>query len=60
MVKNVVALGALQAATQIMEEESYLTALRISLKAKCAMVPMNEEAFRQGKKAAQEVISAAS
>jgi len=48
LVKNVVALGALQEATKLLDEESFLTALRSSLKDKCAMIPVNEEAFRRG------------
>jgi 2-oxoisovalerate ferredoxin oxidoreductase beta subunit len=48
VVKNVVALGALQAATSIFPEETLLTAIRQALKAKCAMIPLNEEAFRWG------------
>jgi Pyruvate/2-oxoacid:ferredoxin oxidoreductase gamma subunit len=57
VVKNVVALGALQEATKILEEESFLTALRVSLKHKCAMIPLNEEAFRWGVKAVKENIT---
>jgi len=57
VVKNVVALGALQEATQILEEDSFLTALRTSLKDKCAMIPLNEEAFRWGAKAVREGIT---
>jgi Pyruvate/2-oxoacid:ferredoxin oxidoreductase gamma subunit len=56
LVKNVVALGALQEATQLLDEESFLTALRSSLKDKCAMIPVNEEAFRWGVKAVREGI----
>ena len=57
MVKNVVALGALQEATKLLAEESFLTALRLSLKDKCAMIPVNEEAFRWGVKAVREGIT---
>jgi 2-oxoisovalerate ferredoxin oxidoreductase beta subunit len=57
LVKNVVALGALQEATQLLDEESFLTALRSSLKDKCAMIPVNEEAFRWGVKAVREGIT---
>jgi len=57
VVKNVVALGALQEATNLLEEESFLTALRRSLKSKCAMIPLNEEAFRWGAKAVREGIT---
>ncbi len=48
VVKNVVALGALQAATGLFPEETFLTAIRQALKDKCAMIPLNEEAFRWG------------
>ena len=48
VVKNVVALGAVQAATEIFPEETLLTAIRQALKSKCAMIPLNEEAFARG------------
>jgi Pyruvate/2-oxoacid:ferredoxin oxidoreductase gamma subunit len=51
VVKNVVALGALQAATGLFPEETFLTAIRQALKDKCAMIPLNEEAFRWGMRA---------
>lgn len=51
VVKNVVALGALQAATAIFPPETFLTALRLALKEKCAMIPLNEEAFEWGRQA---------
>ncbi len=57
LVKNVVALGALQEATQLLAEESLLTALRLSLVDKAAMIPVNEEAFRWGVKAVREGIT---
>jgi 2-oxoisovalerate ferredoxin oxidoreductase beta subunit len=57
VVKNVVALGALQEATKVLTEDSFLTALRISLEDKCAMIPVNEEAFRWGVKAVREEIT---
>ena len=50
MVKNVVALGALCAATKIFPEETFKTALRLALKDKCALIPLNEEAFAWGVK----------
>jgi 2-oxoisovalerate ferredoxin oxidoreductase beta subunit len=52
LVKNVVALGALQAATGLFPAETFLTAIRLALKAKCAMIPLNEQAFAQGGQAA--------
>jgi 2-oxoisovalerate ferredoxin oxidoreductase beta subunit len=51
LVKNIVALGALQAATHILPKESFLTAVRQALKEKCAMIPLNEEAFARGQEA---------
>ena len=48
VVKNVVAIGALQAATGLFPEETFLTAIRQALKSKCAMIPLNEEAFSRG------------
>jgi len=48
LVKNVVALGALQAATGLLPKESLLAAIRLALKDKCAMIPLNEEAFEWG------------
>jgi 2-oxoisovalerate ferredoxin oxidoreductase beta subunit len=51
MVKNVVALGALQAATRLLPAESLLAALRQALKADCALVAVNEEAFGWGQRA---------
>jgi Pyruvate/2-oxoacid:ferredoxin oxidoreductase gamma subunit len=50
MVKNVVALGALCAATRIFPEETFKTALKQALKDKCALIPLNEEAFAWGVK----------
>jgi 2-oxoisovalerate ferredoxin oxidoreductase beta subunit len=48
LVKNVVALGALQAATGLFPKDTFLTAIRQALKEKCAMIPLNEEAFGWG------------
>ena len=50
VVKNVVALGALCAATSIFPEETLLTAIRQALQSKCALIPLNEEAFAWGVK----------
>jgi 2-oxoisovalerate ferredoxin oxidoreductase beta subunit len=57
-VKNVVALGALQAASQIFPKESFLTAIRQALKNNCAMIELNEEAFGWGIKAFEEMSGA--
>jgi 2-oxoisovalerate ferredoxin oxidoreductase beta subunit len=54
-VKNVVALGALQAATQLFPKESFLAAIRQALSHNCAMVELNEEAFSWGIRAFEEV-----
>jgi Pyruvate/2-oxoacid:ferredoxin oxidoreductase gamma subunit len=51
MVKNIVALGALQAASGILPAESLLTAIRQALRDKCALVPLNEAAFAWGGRA---------
>ncbi len=53
VVKNVVALGALCAATGLLPRESLLAAIRLALKDKCAMIPLNEEAFAWGEKSVQ-------
>jgi len=55
VVKNVVALGALQEATGIFPKETFLTAIRGALKEKCAMIPLNEEAFEWGAKKVREL-----
>ena len=51
MVKNVVALGAFQAATRLFPPQSFLLTLEKALKDKCAMLELNEEAFRRGAEA---------
>jgi 2-oxoisovalerate ferredoxin oxidoreductase beta subunit len=54
VVKNVVALGALQAATSIFPEETMLVAIRQALRSKCALIPLNEEAFAWGVKSVRK------
>ncbi len=54
MVKNVVALGALQAATELFPKESLLNTIRQALKDNCAMLALNEEAFAWGGRAYEE------
>jgi 2-oxoisovalerate ferredoxin oxidoreductase beta subunit len=54
VVKNIVALGALCAATHLFPEEAFLTAIRQALRDKCAMIPLNEEAFVWGSRAFKE------
>ena len=51
MVKNIVALGALQAATELFPKETFLSTVRQALKDKCAMIPLNEDAFDWGVRA---------
>ncbi|MCB9652286.1 MAG: 2-oxoacid:acceptor oxidoreductase family protein [Deltaproteobacteria bacterium] len=51
LVKNVVALGALQAATNLFPAETILTTIRQALTDKCALIPLNEQAFREGQRA---------
>jgi 2-oxoisovalerate ferredoxin oxidoreductase beta subunit len=57
-VKNVVALGALQAATQLFPKETFLTSVRQALRHNCAMIELNEEAFSWGAKAFEETAGA--
>ena len=59
MVKNVVALGALAAATQLFPPQSFLFTLRQALKEDCALLALNEEAFEAGAQAFDDVMSAA-
>jgi 2-oxoisovalerate ferredoxin oxidoreductase beta subunit len=54
MVNNVVALGAMQAATNLFPKESFLTTLRQALKHQCALLELNEEAFAWGETAYEE------
>jgi Pyruvate/2-oxoacid:ferredoxin oxidoreductase gamma subunit len=54
VVKNIVALGALQAATGLLPPETFLTAIRQALAEKPALVPLNEEAFARGREAARQ------
>jgi 2-oxoisovalerate ferredoxin oxidoreductase beta subunit len=55
VVKNIVALGALQAATGLFPKETLIGAVRQMLKDKCAMIPLNEQAYAWGIKAAEEM-----
>lgn len=52
MVKNIVALGALQAATDLFPENSFLNAVKQGLKDKKDLYPLNVEAFHRGMEAA--------
>ncbi len=53
VVKNVVALGALQALTRVFPPETFLTALRSALAKRCALIPLNEQAFECGARLVQ-------
>jgi 2-oxoisovalerate ferredoxin oxidoreductase beta subunit len=57
MVKNVVALGAMQAATNLFPRESFLNTMRQALQLDCALLDLNEEAFARGEKAYKEASS---
>jgi 2-oxoisovalerate ferredoxin oxidoreductase beta subunit len=59
IVKNIVALGALVEATRILPEESLKAAIRQALADKCALVPLNEEAFSWGVRKAKEGVPGA-
>jgi Pyruvate/2-oxoacid:ferredoxin oxidoreductase gamma subunit len=47
-VKNMVALGALQGATQLFPKDTLLAAIRAGLRGKRADVTINEQAFERG------------
>jgi Pyruvate/2-oxoacid:ferredoxin oxidoreductase gamma subunit len=48
MIKNVVALGALQAATGLLPAASFLHTIRETLAKRAELVPLNEQAFQRG------------
>jgi 2-oxoisovalerate ferredoxin oxidoreductase beta subunit len=54
LVKNMVALGALQEVTGLLTEETLLREIELSLQDKCAMIDVNREAFRWGVRAVRE------
>jgi 2-oxoisovalerate ferredoxin oxidoreductase beta subunit len=54
IVKNIVALGALSEATRLFPRETFLASVRQALADKCALIPLNEEAFAWGVKSAAE------
>jgi 2-oxoisovalerate ferredoxin oxidoreductase beta subunit len=54
IVKNIVALGALQESTGLFPADTFLTAVRQALADKCALIPLNEEAFAWGQRKARE------
>jgi 2-oxoisovalerate ferredoxin oxidoreductase beta subunit len=59
MVKNVVALGALQAATGLFPAESFVGMIRELLQKDCALLELNEAAFAWGARAITEGVSQA-
>jgi 2-oxoisovalerate ferredoxin oxidoreductase beta subunit len=58
MVKNVVALGALQGATGILPAERFIETIRTVLKGKPHLLPLNETAFAEGVRHAQSCVTA--
>ncbi|MDX1740159.1 MAG: 2-oxoacid:acceptor oxidoreductase family protein [Rhodothermales bacterium] len=54
-VKNVVALGAVQAATRMLERDSLLAALEQAMHGNCAMLELNQHAFALGSEAVELV-----
>jgi len=58
VVKNIVSLGALAAATDIFPRETFLAAVKQALKDKSKLIPLNEQAFDRGFKAAKECMKA--
>jgi len=58
-VKNIVALGAFQAATRLFPEASFLAVLREAFQHNCAMLPVNEAAFQWGGRAFAEATAPA-
>ncbi|MDR1841566.1 MAG: 2-oxoacid:acceptor oxidoreductase family protein [Holophagales bacterium] len=58
VVKNIVSLGVLSAATDIFPRETFLAAVKQALKEKASLMPLNEEAFDLGYKAAKECMKA--
>ncbi len=54
VVKNIVALGALQAASDLLPRETLLAAIRQALAGKSALIPINEQAFARGVAAVQQ------
>ncbi|HND63023.1 MAG TPA: 2-oxoacid:acceptor oxidoreductase family protein [Opitutaceae bacterium] len=59
MVKNVVALGALQAALNVLPDGSIIATLHNVLKDKPALLPLNEAAFAAGRRAVEALLAPA-
>ncbi len=58
VVKNIVALGALQAATKIFPKETFIASIHEALKDKAKLIPLNEKAFQAGVEAAEAALAA--
>jgi 2-oxoisovalerate ferredoxin oxidoreductase beta subunit len=56
-IKNTVALGAMQSATNLFPGESFMTALRVALASKASLMPLNEEAFAAGGRSYSDSVS---
>jgi 2-oxoisovalerate ferredoxin oxidoreductase beta subunit len=56
-VKNIVAMGALQAVTDMFPADSFLSAMRAALASKADLLPVNEKAFAEGGEASTEVLA---
>jgi 2-oxoisovalerate ferredoxin oxidoreductase beta subunit len=52
IVKNIVALGAVQEATGVFPKETFVAAIRQALRDKASLVALNEVAFSRGAAAA--------
>ncbi len=57
MVKNVVALGALQAATKLLPRDSFVAVMEEALKKDCAMLELNKEAFAWGERTLNDAMN---
>jgi len=56
-VKNIVALGAFQAASRLAPAESFRAAIGETLRSQCAFLSLNEEAFAVGRQAVESGVS---
>ncbi|MDH3459076.1 MAG: 2-oxoacid:acceptor oxidoreductase family protein [Gemmatimonadota bacterium] len=57
MVKNVVALGALQAATKLFPRETFVAVMEEALKKDCALFELNKEAFAWGERTLNDAMN---
>lgn len=57
VVKNIVALGALQEVTAVFPPQTFLSSIRAALRDRSAMISLNEAAFEEGRRCAAEAIS---